>query len=122
TQWSETHRRIADRYALALRGSVAEPMPPTDDPWSHVHHLFVVRSQHRDELRRHLSEHEIESLVHYPVPVHLQAPMREMRRDPKGLAVTERQAQQCLSLPCHPYLTHEQQQHVIDVVRAFVPS
>jgi dTDP-4-amino-4,6-dideoxygalactose transaminase len=53
------------------------------------------------------------------VPAHHQPPCRELRIDPQGLAVSERHAATCLSLPCHPQLSDEQVQQVIDAVNRF---
>ena len=96
------------------------PLPAA--PERHVHHLFVVRSERRDELQRHLLNREIECLSHYPVPVHLQTPTKDLRRDPAGLAETERHARQCLSIPCHPYLRPDEVSAVIHAMNSFAAS
>ena len=67
----------------------------------------------------HLKARGIESQIHYPVPVHRQAPCRDLARDPTGLAAAEAHAAECISLPCHPQLGDNEVQAVIDAVNAF---
>jgi dTDP-4-amino-4,6-dideoxygalactose transaminase len=118
-QWTTRRRQVARAYAAAIDNPAVRVMPLPGEPGRHVHHLFVVTCAQRDALQRHLKENEIESLIHYPLPVHLQDPCVGVRRDPAGLPQTERHAQTCLSLPCHPGLTDEMVRRVIDAVNRF---
>ena len=61
----------------------------------------------------------VESLCHYPVPMHFQAPCKALARDPQGLPNAERHAAECLSLPCHPQLSDADIAAVISAVNAF---
>lgn len=69
---------------------------------THVYHLFVVRSPHRDELRARLEARGIQALVHYPVPIHRQ-PAYE--RFSTSLPETENAAREILSLPIYPEIS-----------------
>ena len=75
--------------------------------------------EQRDRLAQHLKAQGVETLVHYPVPVHFQAPCKDMRRDSHGLAFAERHAAQCLSIPCHPQMSDSNVTKVIDAINAF---
>jgi dTDP-4-amino-4,6-dideoxygalactose transaminase len=101
-----TARRRA--IAQAYRGGIANPairlLAAPRQAGSHVYHLFVVCCAQRDRLAEHLRARGVESLVHYPIPVHGQAPCTGLRRDPAGLQASERHARECLSIPCHPQL------------------
>jgi dTDP-4-amino-4,6-dideoxygalactose transaminase len=117
--WTSARRAVAHRYSESIDNPEVELLPLPDDPRRHVHHLFVVRCGRRDELREHLVSLGVECLSHYPIPVHLQSPTRDLRRDPEGLACTESHAERCLSLPCHPLLTSAQVESVAEAVNAF---
>jgi len=119
-QWIVRRREIADTYSAGIRNPLVTLMPvPSADRERHANHLFVVTTPHREALQAHLQANRVESLIHYPVPVHEQEPCRGLRRDPRGLGQAEKHAATCLSLPCHPGLTHEQAQHVVEAVNRF---
>ncbi|HVU16758.1 MAG TPA: DegT/DnrJ/EryC1/StrS family aminotransferase [Candidatus Didemnitutus sp.] len=118
---SDNRRRqdIAARYAGALQSSRVHPLAPPEVRSAHVYHLFVVRTSARAELQAHLQKHEVQSLVHYPVCVHRQPPGANLRRDPLGVPAAETFANECLSLPCQPFLTDEEVERVIAAVNSF---
>lgn len=94
---------------------------PRQAPYSrHVYHLYVVRSSRRDELQRHLAERGIGTLIHYPVPVHLQEAYRDLGLARGALPETERCAEEILSLPLYPELPEEQIAEVAEAVNSFV--
>jgi dTDP-4-amino-4,6-dideoxygalactose transaminase len=107
-------RSLAQAYdsSLAQSGLCLLRRMPDSDP---VYHQYVVRSPRRDELRAYLSSEGIDTLVHYPVPLHLQPAYRDRTRRPGSLANAELAAREVLSLPLHPHLSFEQ---VHEVARA----
>lgn len=112
-------RSIAKRYREGLRDSAVTLLAPPQQADSHVFHLFVVRCARRDALQAHLKDRGVQALLHYPIPVHEQAPCRGLARDPAGLPESERHARECLSLPCHPQMSMAQVDHVIEAVNSF---
>lgn len=118
-EWTAARRLVAQRYSDAIRNAEIDLLPLPGDAARHVHHLFVVRCARRHELREHLAAAGVESLSHYPIPVHQQPPTADVRRDPEGMAATEMHAAQCLSIPCHPYLSPEQVDHVLEGMNSF---
>jgi dTDP-4-amino-4,6-dideoxygalactose transaminase len=116
---NERRREVADAYNVRLAGSTfALPSPAADT--RHVYHQYVIRSPRRDDLRAFLAERGVNTLVHYPVPVHLQpAYQGRLALAPGGLPVTEQICGEILSLPMHPHLTDEQVQAVCDALLAF---
>ena len=85
----------------------------------HVYHLYVVRAERRDALQVFLKERGIVSLIHYPVPVHLQPAYRGRLGDVGSLPETERAAREVLSLPMFPELTETEVHQVADTLREF---
>jgi dTDP-4-amino-4,6-dideoxygalactose transaminase len=89
---------------------------------THVYHLFIVETERRDALRDYLSEHGIQTGIHYPIPIHLQEAYQELRLAEGTFPVTERLAEQSLSLPMYAELTDEQLARVANAIRAFFDS
>lgn len=118
-RFTERRRKIAMAYQSGIDNPSVRMMAMPAQPKSHVYHLFVILCEQRDRLAQHLIASGVEALVHYPVPVHLQPPCKDLRRDPRGLIATERHAAQCLSIPCHPQLSNADVGHVIDAINAF---
>ena len=93
---------------------------PMEMPYGqHVYHLYVVRAEQRDALHVFLKERGIGSLIHYPVPVHLQPAYRGRLGDVGSLPETERAAREVLSLPMFPELTEAEVRQVAGAVREF---
>ncbi|MDO8652462.1 MAG: DegT/DnrJ/EryC1/StrS family aminotransferase [Undibacterium sp.] len=121
--WLEsfTFRRqaVAERYRAEITNPLIRQLAAPVEKSAHVYHLFVVKCDARDALQKHLEAHGVQSLIHYPVPMHSQAPCAGLRCDPEGLANSEAHAQTCLSLPCHPQLSEADVSKVIQAVNAF---
>jgi dTDP-4-amino-4,6-dideoxygalactose transaminase len=78
----------------------------------HVYHVYAIRVQERDEVRRHLAEKEIGCAVHYPIPIHLQEACRNLGYTKGAFPKAENLAEEFLSLPMFPELTEEQIEYV----------
>src|SRR2546426_1757918 len=102
--WNKTRRRIADLYRRTLEGAQGITLPPTETPKeTPVYHLFVVRSERRDQLASYLERNGVEAAIHYPVPIHLQVPYRaEYGYSEGSFPIAERLAGQKLYLPFYP--------------------
>jgi dTDP-4-amino-4,6-dideoxygalactose transaminase len=110
-------RGIAAAYTDGLRGTALTLPAPRPDS-EHAFHLYVVRSLQRDRLAGFLHERGVGTLVHYPVPVHLQ-PAYSGRLGIRPLPETERAAREVLSLPMYPELRDDEVQQVIKAVHDF---
>lgn len=111
-------RRIAAAYDAALAGT-GLGLPAVRPDCTHVYHQYVIRTPRRDELRAHLRQLGIGTLVHYPAPVHLQPAYLDRVPVPGGMAVTERLAGEILSLPIYPELRADQVERVIEGITAW---
>ena len=113
----ENRRRqtLARTYEEKL-SSTSLRIPSCVPEANHVYHQYAVRSDQRDSLKTFLSENGIDTLVHYPVPIHLQ-PAYQGRLPCAGSMVnSEGVARQILSLPIYPELTNEEVQHVAEII------
>lgn len=116
TNWNERRRCIARRYQEELQGLdlVLPEVPQWADP---VWHLFVVRSKERDALAARLAGEGVQSLIHYPLPPHLQGAYAALNHSEGDFPVAEQLAQEVLSLPMGPHLSGDQAEQVIDALR-----
>jgi dTDP-4-amino-4,6-dideoxygalactose transaminase len=87
---------------------------------THVFHLYVIRLAKREELRSFLKGREINALVHYPVPVHLQPAYRDGARVPGMLKRSEQAAREVLTLPLYPYITWDELGRVVSAIKEFL--
>lgn len=117
-EWNEARRERAKLYDRHLAESgVATPAEMAYG--RHVYHLYVIRSPRRDELQAFLASKGIGTLIHYPVPVHLQEAYRDLGIGPESLPVAERYAGEILSLPLYPELSRESVERVAGLVGEF---
>jgi dTDP-4-amino-4,6-dideoxygalactose transaminase len=118
-QFTEQRRQIAAAYRAGMENPLVHQLAEPQEPTAHVYHLFVVTCPQREALLAHLQAQGIQALIHYPVPVHEQAPCKSLKCDPLGLKASENHAAQCLSLPCHPQMTEAEIAKVIAAVNSF---
>lgn len=117
--FTERKKAIARAYRQGIDNPRVGQLAAPAHESSHVYHLFVVRCEERDRLAAHLQARGVETLIHYPVPVHLQAPCRDLPRDPRGLTAAVQHGNTCLSIPCHPQLTDAEVGAVIQALNEF---
>lgn len=116
---TERRRDIASAYADGITNPRVTLLTPPAERAAHVHHQFVVRCVERDKFHHYLEEHDIQALIHYPVPAHRQGPYVSVARDPNGLVQSEQHGRTCLSLPCHQGLFSDEVERVVEVVNGF---
>jgi dTDP-4-amino-4,6-dideoxygalactose transaminase len=112
-------REIAGAYRSRLQNPKIRLLASPESRESHVYHLFVICCNERDRLASHLKARGVETLIHYPVPVHHQPPCRDVKCDPLGLVEAERHAAVCLSIPCHPFLSDAEVSIIVEAVNDF---
>jgi len=118
-QWNEERRERAAVYKRLLENT--EVICPGEKEWSrHVYHLFVIRTKRRNSLARFLKTKGIESLIHYPIPIHLQKAYKDLGYQKKDLPVTETCSHEILSLPFFPELTSEEVKRVREGIEHFL--
>ena len=85
----------------------------------HVYHLYVIRVPRRDELMEHLKSRGIPTIIHYPIPIHLQEAYADAGWTKGAFPVTERYADEIVSLPMFPEISAKQIEAVVEGVRSF---
>jgi dTDP-4-amino-4,6-dideoxygalactose transaminase len=117
--WNQERQKIASLYdkELSLVGDLI--IPKIANGVTHVYHLYVVRTSRRDELQNFLKNNGVETLIHYPIPIHLQNAYKELGFKEGSFPIAENLAKTSLSLPLYPGLSLENQMQVIKEVKRF---
>lgn len=113
---NQCRKKIAQRYLSEIKNS-AVTLPKVVDFEAHAFHLFVVQVQQRDDFRRFLLKHQIQTAVHYPVPPYRQPALEEFHH--LTFPVSEKIHRQVVSLPLHPLLKEDDINRIVDAVNAF---
>jgi dTDP-4-amino-4,6-dideoxygalactose transaminase len=115
---NERRRELSRLYEEALEGSSVEPVAVRDGCIS-ARHLFVVRTPDRDALAAHLKERGIETLIHFPIPTHLQKAYESLGQGPGSCPNVEKACDEVLSLPLYPTLSNAAVERVAGSIRSF---
>ena len=108
---------LADQYSKLL-GGLSIHLPVARQHSEQVFHLYVIRTDNRQELMEHLKKNEIQTGIHYPMPVHLQPAYQGRLRTAMDMTVTERLAGEVLSLPMYPELSSVDVAQVVQSVNS----
>jgi len=122
TLYELTSARIgnAKRYDEGLAGYDEIIIPPRYPSLKEVFHTYVIQIRDdRDGMQAWLEKHEIETKIHYPIPVHIQPGFSFLGYKEGDFPIAERQAERILSLPVHQYLTEDQVDFVIQTIQEF---
>lgn len=119
TEWNTQRQALASIYQQGLQQLPFLSLPQVPEWADPVWHLYVVRCTKRDELQQHLQSQGIGTVIHYPIPPHLQGAYAELNLAPGSLPIAEKIHSEVISLPLDPYLSPEHAQSVIEVIRHF---
>ncbi|MEK8022703.1 MAG: DegT/DnrJ/EryC1/StrS family aminotransferase [Candidatus Hydrogenedentota bacterium] len=115
--WTEARRKNAALYAEAFKGSSI--VAPAEMSYArHVFHVYAIRSPRRDAIHKMLTDADIQSGIHYPIPIHMQKSYADLGHKPGDFPHAEKAAAEVLSLPMFPELTPAQIAQVADVVKS----
>ncbi|MGK0252569.1 MAG: dTDP-4-amino-4,6-dideoxygalactose transaminase [Mariniflexile sp.] len=92
-------------------------LPECKDLYQHVFHLFVIRSNKRNELKEYLFKNGVETLIHYPIPIHLQKAYKEFSK--LNLPITSKLHNEILSLPLHQALEQNEVKTIAELISNF---
>ncbi|HEX4888539.1 MAG TPA: DegT/DnrJ/EryC1/StrS family aminotransferase [Luteibaculaceae bacterium] len=117
--WTQERQRIASHYIAKLQGCGDLILPEIENGATHVFHLFVIRTQQRDGLQSFLASHGIGTLIHYPIPPHLQPALSYLGYCKGHFPIAEELADTSLSLPIWPGMTLEMVEEVARRIQEF---
>jgi len=104
-EWTAQRQQIAAWYDEALKDVEGIILPKTAEDATHVYHLYVIRTNKRDELQKNLNDNGVGTLIHYPNPPHLQEAYQELGYKKGDFPIAEEIADTALSLPMWPGMT-----------------
>ena len=118
-QETQYRRQIANLYLEEIKNPIIE-LPSINDAKNytqHVWHLFVIRTKHREALQKYLTEHEVQTVIHYPIPPHKQQAYKEW--NDLSLPISEQIHAEVLSLPIGPNLSMDEAEKVVQLCNGF---
>lgn len=118
--WTSQRETISNWYRERLKSIDGIILPEKPIEASHVYHLFVIRADRRDDLQHHLTRKGVGSLIHYPIPPHLQECYKHLGFRRGDFPIAEEIANTALSLPVWPGLSLTDVDYVSECIRTFV--
>ena len=118
-QNTKRRQEIAQYYMKGIQNPLIKLLSAPENIKSHVYHLFVVKCHQRNHLKDYLHSNGVQTNIHYPIPIHLQQSCANIKCDGNGLKSVEDYALQCLSIPCHPTLTDDNINRIVDLINNF---
>ena len=117
TSWNKKQLIIAKTYSKNLCDSLKKPIydPNISNP---TFHQYIVRTKYRNDLRKFLNKNNIDTAIHYPIPIHKQVAYKKQFGN-ISLPLTEKYSKYILSLPINPHMTISEVNYVIKKVNEF---
>jgi len=122
-EWNKARQECAATYKQLLEGIDSLVTAPFEPTWSRaVYHLYVVRTNSREEFMSYMKSQSVGTAIHYPIPLHLQKAYEHLGYRRGDFPIAEKVAPEIVSLPMFPQLRMEQQETVVRVIGEFVGS
>ncbi len=118
--WNDRRREIARMYSSLIKNPHVH-VPQEMTYGKHVYHLYPIRTKYRDALQTFLASSGIQTLIHYPIPVHLQKSYSDLGKPKGSFPEAEAHASEELSLPMFPELTNDEVINISETVNRFEP-
>ncbi|HEV8513742.1 MAG TPA: DegT/DnrJ/EryC1/StrS family aminotransferase [Cyclobacteriaceae bacterium] len=118
-RWTSERQKIAQFYLDELKDVGDLILPNSSKNCTHVYHLFVIRTKKRNQLQKHLTDKGIQTLIHYPIPPHLQKAYKGLGFRQGDFPIAEELANTSLSLPLWPGMTEDMVNRIAASIREF---
>lgn len=118
-RWTAERQRLAGEYAARLEGVGDLVLPRVRGEATHVYHLYVVRTSHRDALRDYLGSRGVQTGIHYPTALPLLKAYAHLEHSAADFPVASRNQRQILSLPIFPELSDDALEYTVSCIRDF---
>lgn len=118
-QFTQQRVEVAEFYDKALENVGDLVLPYVHPGASHVYHLYVVRTKYRNELQQYLNDKGIGTLIHYPIPPHLQQAYAHLGHAKGDFPIAEELADTSLSIPMWPGMKIDDVKSVSEAIKSF---
>jgi dTDP-4-amino-4,6-dideoxygalactose transaminase len=118
-RWTLQRQQIASWYNEALKDVAEVVLPKVHQNATHVYHLYIIRTTKRDELQQYLTQQGIGTMIHYPMPPHLQEAYSFLGHKKGDFPIAEELANTMLSIPLYPGMTQQQVEQVSNAIKQF---
>ena len=118
-QDNAARNQVAAWYTEILRGVGDIVLPVVAENCTSVYHVYMIRTHQRDALQEHLHKNGIGTVIHYPIPPHLQKAYQDLNYQKGAFPLAEVIAETCISLPMSPILTRDEVHQVADCIKDF---
>jgi len=116
---NEIRRKIANYYVENIKNEKISVSLLPDNEESHVYHVFVIRTENRDDLLAYLKNHDVQALIHYPIPPHKQVAYQNEDWAKQSFPVTEKIHREVLSLPMSPVMKADEIKRVVELLNQY---
>ena len=113
--WIEKRREIAQKYNNLLKDVVITPK----ESEKHSYYMYVIQVRNREKLQEYLKNNDIETGIHYPIPLHLQPAYKNLNYKKGDFPAAEKLSDEILSIPLYPEISEEQINYVAEKIREF---
>ncbi|MFC1620746.1 DegT/DnrJ/EryC1/StrS family aminotransferase [Candidatus Omnitrophota bacterium] len=114
-KWNEKRRKNAALYTKLFKEKKVDIVCPYEADYArHVYHIYTVRLKNREEVMAKLAEKGVRTLIHYPIPVHLQEAYKELGHKKGDFPIAEKCCDEILTLPMYPELSEEEIRYVVN--------
>lgn len=118
-KWNAARKEIAKQYLEKINNPLIHLPPKNSADYEHIYHVFVVRCSKRGQLEKYLSEHNISTVKHYPIPIHAQKAYEDMGVAVNDYPIAKEISDTVLSLPMYYGLSTEEVDYVISTINHF---
>lgn len=119
SEWNQQREEIAKLYESLLKDHPSIIVPAVREGSVHTFHIYVIRTSHRDALKQHLTEHGVETLIHYPQGLPFTQAYRHKNHSLKDFPVAAMLQNEVLSLPVYPGLTNTQVTSIAENIKNY---
>mgnify|MGYP001031404999 CR=1 FL=1 len=118
-KWNEDRRNTAKKYLNGINNVLIKLPLPTSDEYEHIYHVFVIRCDRRDELEGYLKKKGIDTVKHYPLPIHEQKCYKDLGIKNGELPIAEQISRTVLSIPMYYGMTDQEINYIINTINMF---
>ena len=120
--WTKARKEAAARYHHNLQDLKGIILPHCHPNASHVYHLFVIRCEERNKVQEYLESKGVKTVIHYPIPPHLQEAYQDAGFEKGAFPIAEKLADTSLSIPIFPGIEPQQIDYVCEQLRSYFGS